>query len=267
MASNGKRFRHAEADISRWQEAFFGVEFLLLHVSPVYYGVGVPHGDGSGVVLIPGFLGSDAYLTTLYAWLKRIGYQPYFSGILLNAECPNLLMQHQLRETVNRARRETGRKVHVIGHSLGGIIARSIAGQRPQDVASVITLGSPFRGTVLHKNVLLASEVVRKLILLKNGPRVLPSCYTGRCTCSFVDSLRRDLPDSVAQTAIYTRDDGVADWHYCMTGNCDVDIEVSGTHTGLVFNPTVYSIIAERLAAHCSPSSARSNHGRVPVTG
>jgi hypothetical protein len=41
-----------------WQEALVGVELLLLHATPVYYGIGVPHGDGSGVILIPGFLAS-----------------------------------------------------------------------------------------------------------------------------------------------------------------------------------------------------------------
>lgn len=248
MGTASKRLYHAEAEISRWNEAFFGVELLLLHLSPVYYGIGVPRGDKSAVVMIPGFLGSDAYLTTMYAWLKRMKYRPYYSGIVLNADCPNLIIQRRLTETVDRARRETRKKIHLIGHSLGGIIARSIAGQRPDDVASVITLGSPFRGTVCHPNVLFATELVRKYILMKNGPRVLPSCYTGRCTCDFVDTLRRELPDSIAQTAIFTRSDGVADWHYCTTGNCEVDIEVSGTHTGLVFNPTVYSIIGHRLS-------------------
>ncbi len=253
MASSVKRFLdREEAEISRWQEAFFGVEFLLLHLSPVYYGIGVPHGDGSGVVMIPGFLGSDVYLSTMYAWLTRVGYKPYYSGIVLNAECPNLLIKQRVNATIDKARRETRRKVHLIGHSLGGIIARSLAGQRPDDIASVITLGAPIRGTVLHRHVLQASEMVRKYILLKHGSNVLPSCYTGRCTCEFVDRLRRDLPEGVLQTAVYTQHDGVVDWRYCRTGDCDCDIEVNGTHTGLAFNPTVYSIIAERLAkARC----------------
>src|SRR5512146_548739 len=53
------------AKISIWKEAFFGAELLLLHASPVYYGFGVPPGDGSGVVVIPGFLGTDEYLQHL----------------------------------------------------------------------------------------------------------------------------------------------------------------------------------------------------------
>jgi triacylglycerol lipase len=235
-------------DHSLWTEALFGAEILLLHATPVYYGFGVPRGDDSGVVLIPGFLGTDLYLTELHQWLGRIGYRPYFSGIGINAECPNLLIQRHLNETIKRALDETGRKIHVIGHSLGGVIARSVAGQRPKDVASVITLASPFRGTVANRTVLRAAEAVRLRILQEHGQGVLPDCYTGRCTCNFIDSLRRDIPNAMMETAIYTRHDGIVDWHYCMTRNPEVDFEVPGTHIGMAFNPAAYSIVAERLA-------------------
>jgi len=90
--------------------------------------------------------------------------------------------------------------------------------------------------------------MVRQRILDEHGQGVLPDCYTGRCTCNFLDSLRRDMPDSVSETAVYTRDDGIVDWKYCMTRNPEVDFEVPGTHIGLAFNPSVYSLIAERLA-------------------
>ncbi|HYL14479.1 MAG TPA: hypothetical protein VEV41_15660 [Terriglobales bacterium] len=236
------------ANTSLWTEALFAAELLLLHATPVYYGLGVPHGDDSAVLVIPGFLGTDIYLTEMYAWLGRIGYRPYFSGIGVNADCPNLLIQRRLNSTMEKALSETGRKVHLIGHSLGGIIARSVAGQRAQDVASVITLGATFRGTVAHSSVLRAAEFVRKRILEEHGSGVLPGCYTGRCTCDFLDSLKRKIPAGVVQTAVYTRDDGIVDWRYCITNNPEVDFEVSGTHIGLAFSPSVYMIIAERLA-------------------
>jgi pimeloyl-ACP methyl ester carboxylesterase len=158
------------------------------------------------------------------------------------------LIQRRLHETVERALQETGDRIHLIGHSLGGIIARSLASQRPADIASVITLGSPFRGTVVHKQVLKAAELVRTRILNKHGGSVLPSCYTGRCTCNFLESLKRDLPARMMETAIYTKTDGIVDWHYCITGDPELDFEVPGTHIGLAFNPSVYDIIANRLA-------------------
>ena len=238
----------AEIKLSKWRESFFGIEYLLLLASPIYYGLGVPRGDGSAVILIPAFLEWESYLETMLQWLRRIGYQPYESGIGLNAECPNLLIQRQLSDSLRRAKRETGKKVHLIGHSLGGIIALSLAAQGAEEVASVITLGSPFRGTVAHRTVLACTDLVRKFILLKHGPRVLPECYTGHCSCDFVNSLRRELPSGVAHTAIFTRNDAVVDWHYCRTGRREVDVAVPGTHSGLPFNPTVYTAVGFRLA-------------------
>jgi len=237
----------ADAGIPIWKEVLFGAELLLLHASPVFYGLGIPRGDGSAVVVIPGFLGTDLYLTHLAEWLGRIGYRSYVSGMGLNAECPNLLIKYRLTETIDKARRHTRRKIHLIGHSLGGVMARSIAAQRPNDVASVTTLAAPFRGTVLNHSVLNVAEAVRQNILNEHAQDVLPDCYTPRCTCEFVNSLRRRMNGSALQTAIYTRDDGVVDWHYCRTGDQDIDFEVSGTHMGLVFNPAVYTVIAERL--------------------
>src|SRR5579864_6025194 len=79
-----------------WHEWMVGVELAFLRISPVYWGYGIPHGDGSAVVLVPGFLGTDFYLSQFRTWLSRIGYKPYFSGIRLNAECPNLLIRQSL---------------------------------------------------------------------------------------------------------------------------------------------------------------------------
>jgi len=252
----------AAAELPLWQESLFGIEIVLLHAAPVYYGFGVPRGDGSGVVIIPGFLASDVYLVEMYAWLKRLGYQPYYSGIGLNADCPNLLMRSRLDSTIERARRETGNRVHLLGHSLGGLLARAAAAEHSRQVRSVITLGSPFRGTVLHPRVRQEVERVRRRILEDRGRSVLPACYTGNCTCSFLDSLRRDMPRSVSETAVYSRSDGMVDWRCCITGKERDDFPVTGTHIGLVFNPAVYRIVAGRLA---EPRSRRED-APEPVT-
>lgn len=231
-----------------WQELLAGVEILYLRLSPVYWGYGVPRGNGSAVVVIPGFMMTDLYLAEFRSWLRRIGYQAYSSGIGINAECPNLLIRRHLIETVEKAYAETGKKVHLIGHSLGGVLARALASQMPDRVASVITLGAPFRGVSVHPVILRAVELVRGQIHDRNGLGVLPSCYTGACTCRFLESLVLRLPRSVARTAVYTKSDGIVDWHVCMTGHPANDFEVSGTHIGLVFNPMVYELVAQRLA-------------------
>ncbi|HUI44315.1 MAG TPA: alpha/beta fold hydrolase [Terriglobia bacterium] len=241
---------HESVPLPIWQEVMAGVEMAFLRISPVFWGYGVPHGDGSAVVLVPGFLGTDLSLSQLKTWLGRIGYRPFYSGISLNAECPNLLIRRHVNEAIEDAYQSTGRKIHLIGHSLGGAIALAAASQLPGRVASVITLAAPIRGVAGHGAILRTAELVRKRILERNGQGVLPACYTAECTCRFLESLKGKFPKSVRQTAIYTRTDGILDWRVCRTGDPAVDYEVSATHIGLAFSPLVYSVLAERLAGN-----------------
>jgi triacylglycerol lipase len=231
-----------------WQEWLAPIELAFLQVSPIYWGYGIPHGDGAAVVLVPGFLGTDLYLAQFAIWLRRIGYQAFYSGIPLNADCPNLLIRRNLSDAMGKACAATSGKIHLIGHSLGGSLARAAAIQMPERVASVITLAAPIRGISARSSVMNAADMVRKQILEKHGRGVMPSCYTARCTCEFFESLRGDFPKSVRQTAIFTKKDGILDWRVCQTGDPDVDVEVSATHIGMVFSPLVYSIVARRLA-------------------
>src|SRR5262249_12779363 len=150
---------------------------------------------------------SDWYLLELHGWLARMGYRSFLSRIGRNAECLDLLSD-RLLETVERARHETGRPVHLVGHSLGGMLARSLASRRPDLVASVVTLGSPFRGIRSHPLVLMASRRVRERVQAEKGP----DCYTGYCRCEAVRGLERPLPASVPTLAVYTRTDGIVDW-------------------------------------------------------
>src|ERR1700752_3431010 len=62
-------------------------ELARLLTDPVLRGRGVPHGDGRSVLLLPGFLASDATLRLLARFLGRIGYRPVASGIRFNSGC------------------------------------------------------------------------------------------------------------------------------------------------------------------------------------
>jgi hypothetical protein len=230
------------AAVPIWREALVGLDWLTLRASPVFYGRGVQRGDGAPVVVVPGFLGSDRYLFELHGWLGRIGYRSYLSRIGRNAECPDLLVG-RLTATVDVARTETGRRVHVIGHSLGGMLARMVAARRPDDIASVITLGSPFRGIRSHPFIIRAVGAVRAR-LHRQGRRT--NCYTAACDCDSVSAL--DTRPPVTQIAVYTKTDGIVDWRTCINDDPDTNVEVPGTHIGLVFNPAVYRLIATRLA-------------------
>lgn len=242
--------RLGPANVPLWREALFGMDWLSLRLSPVYYGFGVPHGDGAPVIVIPGFLGSDTYLMEMYYWLRRIGYKPYYSRIGRNAECPDLL-RDRLFETMDRAYAETGRKLHLIGHSLGGLLARSAAVERPKQVAQIISLAAPFRDIRVHPMILAAAGFVRGRIRGRRARdgAVQPECYTTECTCAFASAARRDLPKSVDHAAIYTETDGVMDWRNCIEEDDRLNAKVNGTHAGLAFNPQVYRKVAGLLAA------------------
>jgi pimeloyl-ACP methyl ester carboxylesterase len=247
-----------------YRELLSGVDWLALHYSPVYYGFGVPRGNGSAVVLVPGFLATDTYLAEMKCWLSRIGYKPYLSNIGRNADCLETLV-NRLQVTVEKAFQETGGKVHLIGHSLGGVLSRSLAARSPDLIASVITLASPFRGISSHPLVLQASNVVRQRLQFEKKkeepPR--PHCMTGWCSCSAGQALHSRLAGDIMQTAIYTRSDGIVDWRVCVTDRPEDNFEVIGTHIALVFNPFVYRLVGYRL----KQATRRVQHQPVKKVG
>jgi len=220
-------------------------EMALLPMSSVYRGRGIPRGAGSAVIIIPGLGFKDRSLGELHDWLRRIGYRSYFSGMKIADDCPRIL-QERLEETVDRALQKTGRRVHLVGYSFGGIIARVSATQNPEKIASVITLGTPFRAIITNSWVLEYGEAIRARII-ERRPGFPRGCMTSHCPCAFVSSLSSPWPQSVFQTAIYAPHDGLIEWQCCVTGKPDTDIPVGGTHLGLPFNSEVYRHIARRL--------------------
>src|SRR4029077_228568 len=145
--------------------------------------------------------------------------------------------------------------VHLIGHSLGGMLARSLATRRPDLIASVVTLGSPFRGVRSHPLVLLVSERVRARVRREERP----DCYTGYCRCEAVTGLETAFPAAVPQLAVYTRTDGIVDWRMCVGDDPAGNVEVTGTHVGLVANAA-----ASRAIAQHRPAARRSSPAASP---
>ena len=186
---------NAEADITIWKEALFAADLLLLHASPVYYGLGIPRGDGSAIVLVPGFLGTDAYLTQLHSWLGRIGYRPYFSGIGLNAECPNLLIQQRLNDNIERAL-VRHREEDPSDRAQPGRHHRALGGRASVPMTSPRSLlwRHPFVARSFIAPSCMPPNPSASTFLQEHGAGVLPTCYTGRCTCDFLSSLRRKMP-------------------------------------------------------------------------
>jgi pimeloyl-ACP methyl ester carboxylesterase len=115
-------------------------ELAQLLASPVYYGVGVPAGDGRPVLVLPGFGGGDAYLVPLVGWLRRLGYRAYTAGIV-NTGSP--ATGRRLAARLQEITTVTGQSVSVIGHSLGGVYAWALARLFPVSVRQAIGLAAP----------------------------------------------------------------------------------------------------------------------------
>jgi pimeloyl-ACP methyl ester carboxylesterase len=145
MTTSSRRYRRDSASTlarltaEAWQPA---AELGLLFADPVFWGWGVPRGDGHPVLVLPGLLGGDRYLEPLRGWLRRVGYTPVASGLDRNLGWSEELVR-DLGAIAARAAERDGRRVTIVGHSLGGVQGRSIAVRRPHAVQHVVTLGSP----------------------------------------------------------------------------------------------------------------------------
>ncbi len=231
-----------------WREARWSLEWASLRLSPVYYGVGVPRGKGQPVLLIPGFMSGDLMMLEMHRWLKRIGYKSSLSRIAWNNDCPDKTankLAHRLRALADRS----GHRVSLIGHSLGGMLAKSLVQDEPELIDRVITLGSPFRSLVKAHPAIIG--IWDKLKLAQGaliGRNLHASCGTGHCTCAFVRNMNAPRSRGVAQFAVYSRKDGIADWSSCLEEDARLNTEVNCSHIGMVFDHTVYRAVAARLA-------------------
>ena len=57
-----------------------------------------------------------------------------------------------------------------------------------------------------------------------------------------------DFPPEVGFTALYSRTDGIVDWHACLDPAAD-QIEVRASHIGMGVNPQVYAEVGHALGA------------------
>ena len=221
-------------------------QFASLLRDPVGYGFGVPRGDGSPVLLIPGFTAGDWSLGTLARWLGRVGYRPYLSGIDLNVGCPQRTMQ-LVGWRVEKIARESGQRVTIIGHSLGGVLARAIAAGNPGYVRQVVALGSP-----IHDGWAGVQDQIRPTLQAiqsywQNFSDERENCGTSECSCAFVAAVFAPTLEKSRFSAIYTRRDEVVQWQSCID-DAGSNFEVSGLHASLIVNREVYRILGSILA-------------------
>lgn len=101
-----------------------------------------PRGDGQPVILLPGYAASEISMAPLQGYLRRLGYDAHGWGLGRNrgdlaAMVPGVV------KLVDELHESSGRKVHLVGWSLGGVVARAVTIRRPNAIAQVITYGSP----------------------------------------------------------------------------------------------------------------------------
>jgi len=231
-------------------EAFAFREFASLRIDPIYRGEGVPRGDGRLVVIIPGLFGSDFYLWPLRRWISRIGFRASTSGLWLNAGCPDRLTS-DIEKWVERQEPRHDRPLVLIGHSRGGLLARALAVRLGRRVSHLVTLGSPV-GLVSfaqHGNApQMAHPTMSGIAQASNTARRIldPQCRFPDCGCEFVDNIRAPLAPETIVLSIYSREDPIVPPEASIVTGAR-NVEVTGTHSGLVYNPAVYRELARSL--------------------
>ena len=190
-------------------------------------------GDGHPVLVLPGLIASDLSTRPLREFLAQRGYDVHGWGQGRNYG-PRPGVEEAMLARLDALHARSGRKISLIGQSLGGAYARLLAARRPDAVRGVITLGSPVTG---HPRS-------------SNAWRV----YEFTSGASSVDPLRwKQVTDTpkVPTTSIYSRSDGVVAWRSSIDASGvphAENIEVVSSHVGMAVHPLVLYAVADRLA-------------------
>lgn len=191
-----------------------------------------PDGDGHGVVVVPGFTADDASMAPMRRFIANRGYvaHGWDNGRNMGATQANLDAVVAKLEAVAD---ETGRKVSLIGWSLGGCFVREVARECPELVRQVMTLGSPFQD--------VRANAISTMLQMFAPEDVIEDPEREKTLGS---------PIPVPSTAIFTPTDAIVAGDACREcpGGQRESIEVFASHMGLAYNPLVYFAIADRLA-------------------
>lgn len=193
-----------------------------------------PRGDGHPVLALPGFLASDLSMAPLRRYLEQLGYEAHAWNMGRNLGGV-YSKRRALRDLLTAICESAGRKVSVVGWSLGGVYARDLALQLPDLVRGVITLGSPFANDIRATNATRLYELVSG-----EGVDDIPGLRA---------AIAGDLP--VPATSIYSRTDGIVNWRTSLLRPSATaeNIEVHlASHLGLGVNPAALWAVADRLA-------------------
>ncbi|MEM1114066.1 MAG: alpha/beta hydrolase [Pseudomonadota bacterium] len=235
---------HSVAELGR-VVAEFGWSVLL---NPVLRNV--PRGDGHTIIVIPGFMGADGSTSRLRKFLREAGYNaiPWELGRNASEVRASSLedfishrgeVEDRVAQQAEQEFLRSGRKVTLIGWSLGGLYSVGVAHRFPHWIRRVVTLGTPYgdpRGTALYSVMgrLYNQQVDVDEAMLK----------------SWVDYTYRGGDLRVPVLALFSESDGVVG---AGIARCEADPEyvtnmaVLASHVGFPFNPVVFAVIGNHL--------------------
>jgi pimeloyl-ACP methyl ester carboxylesterase len=220
-----------------WRETRIASEYAKLVRDPVFSGKNVPHGDGRPLILIPGFLAGDSSMSVMATWLRKIDYYAELPGISFNINYSEVVLK-ALSLRLVEVFGWKGRRVTLVGHSRGGILAKVLAHRHPEMIEQVICLGSPIGNPFdVHPVTMAGVRAAQVFNFFRYGK-------TGSIEARFMRDLEAKV--KVPTTSIYSRSDGIVHWEACLRDDVRA-IEVHGSHVGLALNPEVYSIVARLL--------------------
>ena len=202
---------------------------------------------GEPVLLVPGFMAGDYTLAGMSRTLRRRGYRTYRSHITANVGC-TLNAAAALESRIESIAIRRGTRVSIVGHSLGGMLARGLAVRRPDLIAGIVTMGSPMLAPGAH-HVALTAGVEALVRLSRAGlPGMMSEeCVAGSCARQSFEESREPIPPGVGFTAIYSKRDGIVDWRACVDPESRA-VEVTTSHCGMAFDPRVIDVVTEALA-------------------
>jgi pimeloyl-ACP methyl ester carboxylesterase len=202
-----------------------------------------PAGDGHPVLLLPGFLADERSLIALEVLLKAKGYAVETWGLGRNVGFHRKYVT-ALEQKIRDMHFKSGRKISLVGWSLGGVFCIVGAYLAPECVRSIVTLGSPVSTTAGKSS---ASPLVKALYRMVAHP--LGS--SAHATQSHTSELHKGRPPPVPISCLYALGDGVVPpQEATIEGDPALheNIRVTGSHVGLGFNGVVLAIVADRLA-------------------
>jgi triacylglycerol lipase len=194
---------------------------------------------GEPVLLLHGGIGRPSDFDQMVAWLRADGYRPFtirFPGLGIDIRGNAML----IADKVDEIRKETGLKVHLVGHSMGGLSARyyiKVLGGI-SNVASYTAFGTPQHGS--PSNSCAPWEIVPD------------QCPTG----PVLQELNRgdDTPGSIYYTSIASRqaypEEAEGKWASLDQGAC-LPLVDGGPHGSEPRNEVIYQAVKAGLRSTC----------------